>query len=526
MSLWERLFGKKGEDADSDIGEIKVSKSLDKNFKMIKDMLEDCDDVLFREIKMGIDGNYRAVVISIDGMADENVVNEHILKNLMVESRIAPPDIGVLKRQASDVVRDKTLSAAEMKEVETIEQAVIDILTGDTVIILDDYDKIIVIGTKGWEIRDVAAPETENVIRGPRQGFVETLRVNTALIRRRIRDHKFKIKGYKVGRRSKSDVCVLYVEDLVNEDLLEELDKRLKSIDIDVVVDSGYIEQLIEDSWNSPFPQVQHTERPDVVTAELYEGKAAIVVDNSPFVLLVPSGFNAMMQSAEDYYERWGIATFIRILRYFALLIALYMPALYIAVTTYHPQMLPAKLLVSIAANRTGVPFPAVMEAVIMVITLEILREAGVRLPGAIGQTIGIVGAVIIGQAAVDAGIVGPIMIIIVSITAIASFTTPSYNLAIAIRLLRLVLIVAAGILGLYGVTLVTIVVLVHLCGLKSFGMPYLTPYTSYIKKASDLKDTFIKVPLSNMHDRETIVKESERKRMRDHRDEDLNKEG
>ncbi|HZX21868.1 MAG TPA: spore germination protein [Clostridia bacterium] len=526
MSLWERLFGEKNEDTDTDIGEIKVHKSLDKNFKIIKDMLKDCNDVLYREIEIGIEGNQRAVIISIDGMTDENVLDNHILKNLMVNSRIAPPDIGIFKKRIGDVVKDKTLSTAEMKEVGTIEQAVLDILIGDTAVILDNYDKIIIVGTKGWEMRGVAEPETENVIRGPREGFVETLRVNTALIRRRIRDHKFKIKGYQIGKRSKTDVCVLYIEDLADESVLEELNKRLEAIDIDAIIDSGYIEQLVEDNWRSIFPQIQNTERPDVATAALYEGKVVIVVDNSPFVLIIPSGFNAMMQSAEDYYERWGIATFIRALRYFAFLISIYMPALYIAVTTFHPQMLPAKLLISIAANRVGVPFPAVLEAIIMVITLEILREAGIRLPGAIGQTIGIVGAVIIGQAAVDAGIVGPIMIIIVSITAVATFTTPSYNLAIAARLLRLVLIIASGILGLYGIMLVTMLILVHLCSLKSFGVPYLTPFTASIGQGSDLKDALLKAPLPAMHDRETTVKKSERRRMQDHRDEDFNKEG
>lgn len=523
MGLWEKLFGK--EDEDTDLGEIKVHRNLDKNLKIIKNLLVDCDDILFREIEIGT-GGCRAAVISIDGMADREILNNYTLKNLMVNSRIAPPDIGNLKKQIGSMVKDKTLSAAEMKEVGTIEQAIVDVLSGDTAVVLDNYDKIIIIGTKGWQVRDVSEPETENVVRGPREGFIETFRINTAMIRRRIRDHKFKIKQYQIGRRSKTDVGVLYIEDLVDESVLIELDKRLKAIDIDAILDSGYIEQLIEDSWRSPFPQIQNTERPDVTTAALYEGKVAVLVDNSPFVLIIPSGFNAMMQSAEDYYERWGATTFIRILRYFALVVSLYTPALYIAVTAFHPQMLPAKLLISIASNRTGVPFPAVLEAIIMAVTLEILREAGIRLPGSIGQTIGIVGAVVIGQAAVDASIVGPIMIIVVSITAIASFATPSYNLAIAVRLLRLVLIAASGILGLYGVMLVTILILIHLCGLKSFGVPYLSPYTAPVGQYTDLKDTFIKAPLPAMHYRETTVKKSERRRMRDRRDEDFNNEG
>ncbi|HZJ76692.1 MAG TPA: spore germination protein [Oscillospiraceae bacterium] len=524
MGLWEKLFGE--EDENTDLGEMKVHKNLDKNFEMIKDLLTDCDDILFREIEIGADKGCRAVVISIDGMADKEILNDYTLKNLMVNSRIAPPDIGHLKKQISSIVKNKTLSAAEMKEVETIEQAVVDILSGDTAVILDNYDKIIVIGTKGWQIRNVSEPETENVVRGPREGFIETMRINTAMVRRRIRDHKFKIKQYQIGKRSKTDVGVMYIEDLVDESVLIELDKRLRAIDIDAILDSGYIEQLIEDNWRSPFPQIQNTERPDVATAALYEGKVSILVDNSPFALIIPSGFNAMMQSAEDYYERWGIATFVRFLRYTSLLVSLYAPALYIAVTAFHPQMLPAKLLISIATDRSGVPFPAVLEAIIMEVTLEILREAGVRLPAPIGTTIGIVGAIVIGQAAVDAGIVGSVMVVIVAITAISSFATPSYNLGIAIRLLRFGLIIASAVLGLYGIMIVTILILIHLCGLKSFGVPYLTPYAECIKQCSDLKDSFFKVPLPAMHYRETTVKKPERRRMKDYRDEDFNNEG
>ncbi len=524
MSLWENLFGKEDENANINPEETKVYKNLDKNHQAIKNILVDCDDIVYRHIKIGTEGNYRAVVVSVDGMTDKEVLNDYIFKNLMVNSRIAPPNTGILKKRISDIIKDKTLSVNELKEVETIEQAVVDILSGDTAIILDDYDKIIVISSKGWNTRGISQPETEAVIRGPREGFIETIRVNTAMIRRRIRDHKFKIKGYKIGRRSKTDVCVMYIEDLVNEDVLKELDKRLRAIDIDAIIDSGYIEQLIEDNWRSPFPQIQNTERPDVTSAALYEGKIAIVVDNSPFVLIIPSGLNAMMQSSEDYYERWQIATFIRTLRYFGALVSLYAPALYIAVTAFHPQMLPSKLSMSIAANREGVPFPAVLEAIIMEMTLEILREAGVRLPGPIGATIGIVGGLVVGQAAVEAGIVGPITVIVVAITAISSFATPSYNLAIGIRILRFGLIIASAILGLYGIMLVSILILIHLCSLKSFGVPYLTPYTSPFTQSSDLKDTTFKGPLPSMHYRETTVKKSVRRRMRDHREEDLNK--
>lgn len=523
MSLWENLFGKKNENIK--LEETKVRKSLDENLESIKNMLIDCDDIVYRNIKIGTDESYRATLIYIDGMADKDLLNDYVLKNLMVSSRITPPNAKVIKKELSNILKDKTLTVTEMKEVETIEQGVLDILSGDTVLILDDYEKLIIISTKGWSSRSISQPETESVIRGPREGFVESIRINTSMTRRRIRDHRLKLKGYQIGKRSKTDVSVMYIEDIVNQDALKEVDKRLSAIDIDAIIDSGYIEQLIEDNWRSPFPQIQITERPDVASAALYEGKITIVVDNSPFALIVPATLNAMMQSAEDYYERWGIATFIRILRYIGAVISLYAPALYIAVTAFHPQMLPAKLSMSIAANREGVPFPSVIEAIIMEITLEILREAGVRLPGPIGATIGIVGGLVVGQAAVEAGIVGPIMVIVVAITAISSFAIPSYSMAIGLRLLRFLLIIVSATLGLYGIMLGTIIILIHLCSLKSFGVPYLTPYTAYIRQRTDLKDTFIKAPLPSMHNRDTTANKNQSKRMQDRREEDLNKE-
>ncbi len=525
MGLWEKLIGKKAKNKAEESEETKAYKSLDKNAEAIKDILLDCDDLIYREIKIGTSENHRAALLYIDGMTNRDVLNEHVLQNLMVNTRMTPPGPRNIKQELSTLIKDNNITAVDIKEVETIQNAVLQILSGETVLILDNYEKFIIVATKGWSFRGISQPETESVIRGPRDGFIEVLRVNTTMIRRRIRDPRLKLKNYQIGRRSKTDIGVMYIEDIVNQTALKEVDKRLSSIDIDAIIDSGYVEQLIEDNWKSPFPQIQSTERPDVTAAALYEGKVIIVVDNSPFTLIVPTTFNAMMQSAEDYYDRWGIATFIRVLRYIGAFISLYAPAMYIAVTAFHPQMLPSKLSMSIAANRANVPFPSVLEAIIMELTLEILREAGVRLPGPIGATIGIVGGLVIGQAAVEAGIVGPIMVIVVAVTAISSFAIPRYNLAIGLRLLRFFMIIASGILGLYGIMLVTIMLLIHLCSLKSFGIPYLAPYTTYIRKYTDLKDTFIKAPLPSMHTRPTSANPNQKIRMRDRRREDLDRE-
>lgn len=524
MGLWEDLFGKEEKNILKNT-ETAVNKSLDKNLEIIKEMLVDCSDVVYREITIGCDDKFKAALIYVDGLVDKHLINDFVVENLMISSRITPPSAKAIKKELSTIIKDKNLAVMEMKEVENIEAAVFDVLSADTILILDNYDKIISIGSKGWAGRGISQPETEAVIRGPKEGFVETLRFNTALIRRRIRDTRLKFKPYKIGRRSKTDVCIAYIEDIVNKDVLKEVKRRLELIDIDAIIDSGYVEQLIEDNWKAFFPQIKSTERPDVISAELYEGKVAIIVDNSPFVLVVPATFNAMMQSAEDYYERWGIATFIRILRYFGALLSLYAPALYIAITAFHPEMLPIKLSMSIAANRVGVPFPSVLEVIIMELALEILREAGVRLPGPIGATLGIVGGLVVGQAAVEAGIVGPIMVIVVAITAISSFAIPSYNLAIGFRLLRFLLVLASAVLGLYGVMLGTLIILTNLCSLKSFGIPYLSPFTSYVTQSSDLKDTFVKAPFIGLGVRNTVSDGNQSKRMNDLRNEGFDKE-
>ncbi|AKL97132.1 GerA spore germination protein [Clostridium aceticum] len=521
MGLWQKWFGKKNKTKKAE--EMKPNKSLEKNLAIIKEgFLKDCEDIVYREFEIGKEGQYKAATIHVDGMADKKLVNEFALNNLMVMARDIDPEPGLLKKGLYELIEKQNIAVTELKEVETIDEAVLNILSGETVLLLDNYEKIIIIASKGWPARSPAEPETEAVIRGPRDGLVETLRMNTTLIRRRIRDHRLKVKNYQVGVRSKTDVSVMYIDDIADKKVLQELDTRLNAIDIDAILDSAQLEELIEDKWLSIFPQIQNTERPDVAASAIYHGRIVVVVDNSPFALIVPSTINAMMQSAEDYYERWQIASVVRLLRYFCLLIALFAPALYVSITSFHPQMIPTDLALTLAGTRRGVPFPAIVEALIMEVTIEILREAGVRLPGAIGSTIGIVGGLVIGQAAVEAGIVGPLMVIVVAITAIASFAIPSYNAAISIRMLRFVVLFAAAAFGLYGIMLVILLVLIHLCSLKSFGIPYLSPFTAWVQNLSDLKDTVVRSPQLIMNDRDMNANKNQKNRFDDKRQENF----
>lgn len=478
-------------------GKTPLNKELSKNISDIKKTFKDCDDMVYREFMEGGPDGVKMFLFYIDGMADKILVDNFVMTPLMITSRIAKPDFENLRERLVDATKDSGLTVGDFKEFQTIEEAIQFVLSGETALLMDGYDKVIVIATKSWPARSISEPTTETVVRGSRDGFTETMRMNTALVRRRIRDPRFKIKQKQIGVRSKTDIAILYIEDIVDMEVLEELNKRLKRINIDAILDSGYLEQFIEDSNYSPFPQIKTTERPDVVAASLYEGRVAIIVDNSPFILIVPTTLSAFFQSPEDYYSRTVLSTFVRSIRVFAGIVTILTPSLYIAITSFNPGIIPSKLALSIAATREGVPFPAFVEAIIMELTFELLREAGVRLPRAIGSTIGIVGGIVIGQAAVSANIVSPIMVIVVSITAISSFAIPNHELASAFRLTRFILMISAAFYGLYGVVLAGAAILIHLSNIKSFNVPYLSPLTPFIY--DDMKDTFYRAPWNKL---------------------------
>lgn len=516
MGFFEKLFEKQEDKQPV----LPVEKSFEKNMDRFKEILQGADDVVYREFLVGQERQLKFAVIYAEGLADKNLLNEHIMKDLMLLSRMAPMDAIELKDEVYEVIKNGTIAVTDLKEIVDIQIAVNMILSGDTVLILDNWDKLLIIATKGWPSRSVGEPSTETVIRGPSEGFTETLRVNTALVRRRIRDSKLQVRQMQIGRRSKTDIAILYIEDLVNKDILKSVKERLDMIDIDVIMESGYVEQLIEDSWRSPFPQMQHTQRPDTVTAALYEGRVAIVVDGTPFVLLAPTTAVSLLQSPEDYYERFFIGSAVRFLRFMAMMVSLLLPALYIAVTSYHPGMMPTDLALYVAGSRNNVPFPAFIEAFVMEGALELLREAGIRLPAPIGSTIGIVGGLVLGQAAVEAGIVSPLMVIVVALTAIAAYAIPSYSLAISYRLLRFVLMAFSAALGLYGVIWVLLGILIHLCNLKSFGVPYLSPFVTSETTWKDFKDVFVRAPLRFMKQRPQYINSSDSTRLaNDHKE-------
>lgn len=408
------------------------------------------------------------------------------------------------QQNAIDLLSKDIMTIGNISSITNLDDLFASLMAGDTLILVDGVDQALSASTQGGEKRSIAESTTQMVVRGPKGAFTESLGTNTAMVRRIIKTPDLWMESLKVGRVTKTDVTLMYIHGIANDKVVKEIRQRLHRIDIDSILESGYIEQLIEDQTLTPFPTMYNTERPDVVAGNLLEGRIAIFVDGTPFVLIAPAVFMQFFQSAEDYYARFDIATSIRLLRIFMFMISLIAPATYVAVTTFHQEMVPTMLIVAIAAQRESVPFPAFVEAVLMEITFEILREAGIRLPKAIGSAVSIVGALVIGQAAVQASIVSPAMVIIVSITAIASFATPSFDMAISARLIRFLFMIGAATFGFYGIILCLLMMVVHLCGLRSFGVPYMAPFAPFIPVNNG--DTVVRLPWWSLRQRPRLI--------------------
>ena len=476
-------------------------------FKMI---FERSSDIVYREFQVGCQ---KGTLIFLDGLVSTELMDADILKPLFNygKDQVCPSEIHLIKQ----LLLEQVITAAQISEGQKIGDVIDHVLSGDTAVLIDGMQQALFISLQQWDKRSVEESSTEPVVRGPREGFTENLRTNTTLIRRRLKTPKLKMESATVGRLSKTNIVMTYLEDIADESLVAEVRKRIHRIDIDAVLESGYIEELISDNPFSIFPQVAYTERPDKVVGNLLEGQVGILIDTTPFCLIAPQTFFQFLQGTEDYYLRYPVASFIRFIRYLFLLISLLLPSLYIAVTTFHQEMIPTSLLLSVASSRETVPFPAFVEALIMEISFEGLREAGVRMPRPVGQAVSIVGALVIGQAAVQAGIVSSPMVMIVALTGIASFINPSYNLGNSIRILRFPMMILAGVMGLYGVLLGAIALQIHICRLRSFGVPYFSPVAP-MDADSILKDVIIRAPRWAMVKRPGLGVNHKTKRMKD----------
>jgi spore germination protein KA len=464
------------------------------NVDRIKEELSKSSDIIFRDFTLRAKVEISCILAVVDGLIDKHLLDSYILKILMIDA-VDDPD---LKKIDLDNVQDNILRLLtptnEIKKINLMGDAIDALLSGDAVLFFKESQEALVIGARGWQSRSVDEPQTESTIRGPKEGFTETLRTNTSLVRRRIKHPALRMISMKIGDLSKTDVVIAYVENIASPDIVSEVIRRLSRVKINGIVSGDVLEEFIEDVPYSPFPQIYHTERPDIIAGNLLEGFVAILVDGTPTALLVPITLAGFMQINEDYYERAMIVILLRFVRYLGAVIAVLAPSIYIAVTTFHQEILPTPLALSIAAGREATPFPALIEALLMTLTLEILQEAGLRLPKPIGQTIGIVGALVIGDAAVKASLVSPIMVIVIGLTAVSSYAIPAYDLGIAVRLTRFPLMILAGTMGFFGVGIGLYAGLIHLLSIRSFGVPYMSPIAP-LRIRAFLQDTFVRAP-------------------------------
>lgn len=472
--------------ANSEDNPDSLSLNLEQNLQRIQSVFVESSDLVIRKFKIGTDEAINAFIVMFNGLIDEKSVSADLIDPLMSLQR------DLKKNNALNIIKDSALTVAIVKESGSFGEITNAVLSGDTALFIEESNIALLASLRGWEARGVTEPKTEAVVRGPREGFVESLGTNMALLRRKMRNPALKFWELQIGRQTKTSVCVAYLNGIANDKIVAEVKNRLQRIDTDSVLESGYVESFIEDAPFSLFPTVGNSEKPDIVSAKLLEGRVAILVDGTPFVLTVPYLFVEAFQSAEDYYTRPFYATFIRLLRWLAFFLTTFTPALYVAITTFHQEFLPPALLVSIAAAQEGTPFPSMVEALLMQTIYEILREAGVRLPRPVGQAVSIVGALVIGDAAVSSGLVGAPMVVVTALTAISSFVVSS--LTDVSTLARFILIILAGFSGLYGVMLGFIAFLIHQVSLRSLGAPYMSPLAP--STFSDLKDVFIRSPL------------------------------
>lgn len=462
-----------------------MSKNIDDNLRIIQDTFLSSSDLNIRSFFLGMDKK-KAFIVNIEGLYDKKIINENILTPLMQDLKDKLP----LEEINIENINNYVINAGNVEILNTMEEVIDSILTGSTMLFIEGEDKALSIYAKSREHRNIDMPQTENAIRGSHEGFIEALSTNIALVRNIIKSPDLKVETLKIGRRTRTDVSLLYIKSLADNKVVEELKKRLNSIDIDAILESGYIEEFIEDSPMSPFPTIGNTETPDKFSAKILEGRIGILVDGTPTALTVPYLFIEAFQGAEDYYAGAMVSSQLRLLRFFAFHINLFLPALYVALQVYHPNLIPYKLMLTIVATREGLPLPSVVEATGMIIVWEILREAGVRMPRPIGQALSIVGALILGQVAVNAGIVSPLMIIVIAMTGIMSLLTPP--LTDAASVLRIPILLVGSIFGLFGVIWCYFFTIIHLTSIRSFGVPYMSPAMPF--NLSGMKDYIIRV--------------------------------
>lgn len=477
-----------------------LSPSLDKTIALFRGIFRNDGTLRVRVIENTNRTEVRCGLIYVDGMIDRDLIQNGITKPLMTyefpEENVGNPE------ELMEIIRLRIIHISDVMVSTDFEELIAAVVAGKTVFLLDGYAGALNINAQGWETRSIEEPTTEKAVRGPREGFNESLLTNLTLIRRRVQNADLKFVFRDVGTRSKTHICLCYMESLASPDILKELEGRLDRVEIDHLLDTGYLAELIRDEPYSPFEMIGSTERPDSVVGKIMEGRIALLMEGSPFALTLPYVFVENFQASEDYYINFMFATFNRLLRVLGAFMSISIPAVYVALVTFSQEMVPTLLLLSIAIARFSVPFPTIVEALLMLTIFEILREAGARIPNSIGQAVSIVGALVLGQAAVDARIVSAPMVIVVGLTGITTLLNP--RLTGPLIVIRIALLTVSFFLGLYGYFFGLLGLVIHLMSLRSFGVPYMLGVGSI--RPQDVKDTAIRAPWWDMYLRPAII--------------------
>ncbi|WIF95766.1 spore germination protein [Caminicella sporogenes] len=477
---------------------LKLTKSLDENINLFKSIHDNDETIIYRRFESKASSSIKFCILFDVNLSKIDEINDGIIKPI-ISSKLGT---NIPRKKRIDYILTKVILSCDCRRASDIDEIDGFLLYGNTILLIDGVDEAILINTRNWKQRAITEPMSERVIRGPKDGFTESIDVNYTLIRRRIRSPDLKFRFREIGKESKTRICICYIEGIASEKIIKELDKRIKKINIDGIIESAYIEELIKDSPLSPFETIGNTERPDIVAARLLEGRIALIVDGTPNVLTLPYLFMEYFQSNEDYYQHFIYASINRIIKVLGFFISTSIPAIYVALTTFHQEMIPTPLLLSISAAREGVPFPTIVEALLMLFAFEIIREGGVRLPAPIGSSISFIGAIILGSAAVEAKFVSAPIVIVVAVTGFSNFLLP--KMLGPILVVRTIFLLLSAFLGLYGYIFGIIGLLIHLMSMRSFGVPYMSNLDSLSEQ--EIKDTAIRAPWWIMNYRSKLI--------------------
>ncbi|AKJ88382.1 spore germination protein [Clostridium sporogenes] len=471
---------------------MNINLNLKENLDLINDRIGKNNIVVTKSLLIGNEEQLEGAIIYINGLASKDIIDRDVLHPLMLHIKENLKD----KPNIMEYISKKYITMSNTKIEKDINNILSSLKRGQTALLLENSDESIIIDTSSGDYRSISEPTNESSIRGSREGFIEKLETNTSIIKRRIRDENLVIENMVLGRRTQRDLAIIYIDNIVDKNVLQELKYKLSSIDVDSVPLMGYIQQYIENDAYSIFPQSRTTERPDIVEGNLMEGRIAVMLEGTPMVLLTPSIFIEFFQAIEDYTQRTIVSSFTRILRALSVIIVITFPSIYLTLIKFNAELIPIKFVNTIIQSRSNIPLTPFMEILSMEIIVEFLREGGLRLPPKVNQTLSVVGGIIIGQAAIKAGIVSSSTLLIIGISIIAAFLTPNYDMSLAVRFIRFPMLILSNYLGLLGLTAGFFFLLVHICSLESLGVPYFSFHNE------EYKDIFIRSPLWTMNKR------------------------